>query len=1334
MSDSTSNASGLTHKRSKSGAIASKGKSLLHRVTSRTETSTLSHPGDDSFSSNTELSTPREKPEAEAVAEADAKADADESDATANLSQIPTDTTMPSTGESLTPIATKASARDSVNLGASNSRPHLATTMTNTNADALAASPSSTRRLSSPPHDHVASSTSPVGPSTSIEQSVRLFKVFEALRHGDTAAISKALREADTSKLEGTTVLHLAVQCAEPSVVEYVLSMAGPGADVNARDKDGNTSLHTASLLGRTGIVKLLLDQKGINESTTNYQGKTALDLARNPDVYSYLQLAQSIYVDEAVRHIQELVRSHNYKDLETMLADEHTRAVVDVDSPELAMDPATVETGGTLLHEATRSRDTRLIQLLLLNGADPFRRDRKGKLPQDITKDDRVKQILKKSPAAAAAQRGIQEKAILTPAIGAPGQVRAENALSSKEAREIKGYLKKWTNYTSGWKLRFFVLEDGVLSYYKHQDDAGSACRGAINMKIAKLQMDPKEKLSFEIQGKSSVKYHLKANHEVEAKRWFWALNNAIQWAKDEAREENRRQQAESDKIKEARHEQHEKHQSRQSTDMPLRASVTPNRTSIIGASLAPTATTNTTTTSEYTTLNNSTSSAIGESSMYDNASAEEPSRSMMRSTTFGDSDNDDDEDNSQYNSQPANKDAFNITAQSAKLQLDLLASLSSALATERQANPAATLSTAEVESALQSYDAAVTNLKGLFMDLLKIHKDHDAYWQYRLDREANVRRLWEESMAKVAREQEQLEQQIGESEDKRKRTKRALREALEGGGTISGAATTQMRSRRGTQPAVAAAGSATLINAVKSIEVDRDGRAVEEETSVLQTGPVPRVSLAQLTNEELSDDDSDMEDEFFDAVDAGEVEVVGELPQLSSPPATPGAPAVNVEGGDGQEDETGQVAIRSKENEIAKSYKGYEDGIRTKLPLDADNRPKISLWGILKNMIGKDMTKMTLPVSFNEPTSLLYRVVEDMQYTDLLEIAADRTDSSERMVYVTAFAASEYASTIGRVAKPFNPLLGETYEYVRPDKGYRFFIEQVSHHPPIGAAYAEAARWDYYGESSVKSKFYGKSFDINPLGTWFLRLRPTGVTNPDGSQYEELYTWRKVTSSVIGIITGNPTVDNYGPMEIKNWTTGESCVLDFKARGWKASSAYQVSGRVTEGNGQTKWSIGGRWNDKIYARLTPGYEGEVGEKDAKEGKAFKIWEADPRPTGIPFNLTPFVVTLNNLPERLRPVIAPTDSRLRPDQRAMEDGKYDLAATEKERVENLQRKRRRAREEKGEEFVPKWFSLDTDKVTGEKYWKFNGEYWKIRDKVANGEDTWEKQRLEEIY
>lgn len=812
---------------------------------------------------------------------------------------------------------------------ASSSRAHLVPTMTNSAADTPSFSPQTTLSPAEAPVG------SPISSTTSIEQSVRLFKIFEALRHGDTAAISKALRDSETSRLEGTTILHLAVQCAEPSVVEFVLSMTSPNADVNARDKEGNTALHVASQLGRTTVVKLLLDQKAVNESLVNFQGKTALDLARNPDVYSLLQLAQSIFIDEAIREIQQLVQRGDYAGLETMLADEHVMAIVDVDSTDLVTDHATIESGGTLLHEATRKRDTKLIQLLLLNGADPFRRDRKGKLAQDITKDDKIKQILKKSPAAAAAQRGIQEKAILTPAV--QGQASAENALGAKEAREIKGYLKKWTNYTTGWKLRWFVLEDGVLSYYKHQDDAGSACRGAINMKIAKLHMDPKEKLTFEIHGKSSVKYHLKANHEVEAKRWFWALNNAIQWSKDEAREENKRQHVETERLKEARNEQIA---ARQSLDVTGRQSLTIGRTSTAATPQAPSAT-------AESLLDRA--STIGEGSIYEHApddSMPHFSRTATKSHPFaGDSDDDYvDDDSSQQNRHPANKDAFNITAQSAKLQLDLLASVSSALQRERQQNPNVPLSASEVENALLSYDSAVNNLRDLVMDLLKIHKDHDAYWQYRLDRETNMRRLWEESMAKVAREQEQLEQQIGESEDKRKRTKRALREALEGG-TASGMASAQARSRRGTQ-----ASNATpvpvkkIVDAVDNIEVGGDGRAIAEDTSALNNAPSRRMTLAELTNDELSDDDSEMDDEFFDAVDAGEVEVVGEMPQIASPPATPGVPPSGT--GGSAPDSAGELVPSSKEKEIEKSYRGYEDGIRKKLTLDADNRPKISLW----------------------------------------------------------------------------------------------------------------------------------------------------------------------------------------------------------------------------------------------------------------------------------------------------------------------------------------------------------------------------------------------------
>lgn len=48
-------------------------------------------------------------------------------------------------------------------------------------------------------------------------------------------------------------------------------------------------------------------------------------------------------------------------------------------------------------------------------------------------------------------------------------------------------------------------------------------------------------------------------------------------------------------------------------------------------------------------------------------------------------------------------------------------------------------------------------------------------------------------------------------------------------------------------------------------------------------------------------------------------------------------------------------------------------------------------------------------------------------------------------RILKVAAFAVSGYASSEGRHCKPFNPLLGETYEADYPEKGIRFFSEKV-------------------------------------------------------------------------------------------------------------------------------------------------------------------------------------------------------------------------------------------------------------------------------------------------
>jgi hypothetical protein len=567
--------------------------------------------------------------------------------------------------------------------------------------------------------------------------------------------------------------------------------------------------------------------------------------------------------------------------------------------------------------------------------------------------------------------------------------------------------------------------------------------------MRIAALYMDPQDKQRFEIQGKSSVKYHLKANHQVEAKRWYWALNNAIQWAKDEAKEEEKQHSREQETLKQAKMEQMDKRVSKEGDTSSLNSSMLASQNKLAPA-----------TSLGVPALNQDTASRSNVSMAEDPESNYEPSMaggemnrlvSHMGTATVADDDEDDyGDDASSREVKPNNKDAFNITAQSARLQLDLLAQVSSAMQSEKVKNPTLQISDPMMLQALSSYESAVGNLKGLIGDLLRISKDRDAYWQYRLDREANVRRMWEESMAKVAKDQEELENRFGESETKRRKTKRALREALE---------------EYDVEHNKQAEGHED-----EFVEAAEGRPTLQDKHSVSFQALRKKATLAELAADMSEDESEDDDEEFFDAVGAGEVEVV-EMPVES--------PKIQVEDAPPEYED----AFDSKQAQIATGFIGYEDGVRERLGMDEDNRPKISLWvgcscfeicletkvltisqAILKSMIGKDMTKMTLPVSFNEPTSLLQRVAEDMEYTDLLDTAAERTDSTERLLYVSAFAASEYASTIGRVAKPFNPLLGETYEYARPDKGYRFFIEQVSHHPPIGAAYAESKKWDYY------------------------------------------------------------------------------------------------------------------------------------------------------------------------------------------------------------------------------------------------------------------------------
>ncbi|KAK3523362.1 hypothetical protein QTP86_029841, partial [Hemibagrus guttatus] len=115
-----------------------------------------------------------------------------------------------------------------------------------------------------------------------------------------------------------------------------------------------------------------------------------------------------------------------------------------------------------------------------------------------------------------------------------------------------------------------------------------------------------------------------------------------------------------------------------------------------------------------------------------------------------------------------------------------------------------------------------------------------------------------------------------------------------------------------------------------------------------------------------------------------------------------------------------------------------------RTRIP-DKPNY-SLNLWSIMKNCIGKELSKIPMPVNFNEPISMLQRLSEDLEYSELLDRAAKCQSSLEQLCYVAAFTVSSYSTTVHRTGKPFNPLLGETFELDRlQESGYRSLCEQV-------------------------------------------------------------------------------------------------------------------------------------------------------------------------------------------------------------------------------------------------------------------------------------------------
>jgi hypothetical protein len=103
------------------------------------------------------------------------------------------------------------------------------------------------------------------------------------------------------------------------------------------------------------------------------------------------------------------------------------------------------------------------------------------------------------------------------------------------------------------------------------------------------------------------------------------------------------------------------------------------------------------------------------------------------------------------------------------------------------------------------------------------------------------------------------------------------------------------------------------------------------------------------------------------------------------------------------------------------------------------------VSALSIFRKNVGKDLSNIAMPISMNEPLNLLQKACEELQYCELLDKANHLENSVDRLMYITCFAISGYASSQYRAGRKacmvlrdqmqcFSPVLTVVFAALQP------------------------------------------------------------------------------------------------------------------------------------------------------------------------------------------------------------------------------------------------------------------------------------------------------------
>ncbi|XP_068630134.1 pleckstrin homology domain-containing family A member 3-like isoform X2 [Battus philenor] len=91
-----------------------------------------------------------------------------------------------------------------------------------------------------------------------------------------------------------------------------------------------------------------------------------------------------------------------------------------------------------------------------------------------------------------------------------------------------MEGILWKWTNYWNGWQTRWFVLENGILSYYKSQEEVIQGCKGSVKVSVCQINVNNIDNTRLDLVIPGQQHMYLRAPSPQDRQKWLVALGSA--------------------------------------------------------------------------------------------------------------------------------------------------------------------------------------------------------------------------------------------------------------------------------------------------------------------------------------------------------------------------------------------------------------------------------------------------------------------------------------------------------------------------------------------------------------------------------------------------------------------------------------------------------------------------------------------------------------------------------------------------------------------------------------------------------------------------------------